>query len=130
MKFWLRRGGILLALFGIAALATWHNQAWWWVEVHTGTVNEPGPYYGFFSGFGSDLSELALLAGIGGLLRRYNCEVHGCWRIGRHTTEAGHHVCRVHHPDGRLTAEAVRQAHHLHLRRREHLARQGTAGDG
>jgi hypothetical protein len=25
-----------------------------WLAVHTGTVNEPGPYYGFWSGFGSD----------------------------------------------------------------------------
>jgi hypothetical protein len=25
-----------------------------WPAVHTGTVNEPGPYYGFWSGFGSD----------------------------------------------------------------------------
>jgi len=28
-----------------------------WLAVHTGTVNEPGPYYGFWSGFGSDLAE-------------------------------------------------------------------------
>lgn len=29
--------------------------------MHTGTVNEPGPYYGFFSGFGSDLGEYTLV---------------------------------------------------------------------
>jgi hypothetical protein len=28
-----------------------------WLAVHTGTVNEPGPYYGFWSGFGSNLTE-------------------------------------------------------------------------
>jgi hypothetical protein len=32
-----------------------------WLEVHTGTVNEPGPYYGFWSGFGSDLEEFGIL---------------------------------------------------------------------
>jgi len=24
----------------------WLSHLWWWVEVHTGTVNESGPYYG------------------------------------------------------------------------------------
>src|SRR5262245_55206107 len=36
-----------------------------WLAVHTGTVNEPGPYYGFWSGFGSDLAEFSILGAIG-----------------------------------------------------------------
>jgi len=32
-----------------------------WFQVHTGIVNEPGPYYGFWSGFGSDLEEFGIL---------------------------------------------------------------------
>ena len=36
-----------------------------WLQVHTGTVNEPGPYYGFWSGFGSDLEEFGILGAIG-----------------------------------------------------------------
>ncbi len=78
-----------------------------WLAVHTGTVNEAGPYYGFLSGAGSDLSEIAIIGALGGILRRHNCEVKGCWRLGRHQTAAGHHVCRVHHPDDHLTAERV-----------------------
>jgi hypothetical protein len=39
-----------------------------WLAVHTGTVNEPGPYYAFWSGFGSDLRNLPLS---GRLLRVY-----------------------------------------------------------
>ena len=78
-----------------------------WLAVHTGTVNEGGPYYGFWSGFGSDLGELALVGGMLTLVRRHNCEVHRCWRIGRHATTGGHQVCRRHHPDGHLTAAAV-----------------------
>ena len=35
-----------------------------WLQVHTGTVNEPGPYYGFWSGFGSDLEEFGILGAI------------------------------------------------------------------
>ena len=36
-----------------------------WLQVHTGTVNEPGPYYGFWSGFGSDLGEFGILGAVG-----------------------------------------------------------------
>jgi hypothetical protein len=32
-----------------------------WLAVHTGTVNEPGPYYGFWSGFGSDIAEFGII---------------------------------------------------------------------
>ena len=82
-----------------------------WLAVHTGTINEGGPYYGFFSGFGSDLSEIAIVGGLLTMVRRCNCEVKGCWRLGRHQTAAGHHVCRVHHPDDPLTHQDVLDAH-------------------
>ncbi len=82
-----------------------------WLAVHTGAVNEAGPYYGFWSGFGSDLGEIALIGGIIGVLRQHNCEVKGCLRLGRHRTAAGHKVCRRHHPDDHLTAGQVREHH-------------------
>jgi hypothetical protein len=77
-----------------------------------------GPWYGFWSGFGSDLTEFALVGALLGMIRAHNCEVHRCWRLGRHVTAAGQHVCRRHHPDGHLTAETVREAHHLFLGKR------------
>ena len=47
-----------------------------WLQVHTGIINEPGPYYGFWSGFGSDLEEFGIIgvigAGIYQLVRKYN----------------------------------------------------------
>jgi hypothetical protein len=53
-----------------------------WLQVHTGTVNEPGPYYGFWSGFGSDLEEFGILGaiatGIYQLVKKYNCHT-GTW---------------------------------------------------
>ena len=98
---------------------------WWWIEVHTGVTNEPGPYYGFWSGFGSDLGELALVGGVLTLVRHANCEVHGCWRLGRHTTAAGHRVCRKHHPDEHLTVEQVQAAHDEALAKQ--VAEAGTA---
>lgn len=82
-----------------------------WLAVHTGTINEGGPYYGFWSGFGSDLGEVTLIAALLGMLRQHNCEVKGCPRLGRHLTAAGHRVCRRHHPDGAPTHQQVADAH-------------------
>lgn len=85
-----------------------------WLYWHFG-VNGSGPWYGFWSGAGSDIGELtivtAIFASMAHAARINNCEVHGCWRLRRHTTAAGHRVCRTHHPDGKLTAEGVTAAH-------------------
>ena len=107
--------------------------AWWhalqhWLAIHTGTLNEPGPYYGFWSGFGSDLAEFAaafaFITGAVVSYRHKNCHVKGCLRLGRHPAAGGQFtVCRKHSPD-----PAVREgltAHHIHSRHREHLAAQG-----
>lgn len=69
-----------------------------------------GKPYAFFSGPGSDISELVLVGGAYGLARKLNCHQHGCWRIGRF--RHGHLVlCGRHHPlvpsDGRITADQV-----------------------
>lgn len=84
-----------------------------WLAVHTGTVNESGPYYGFWSGFGSDLGEAALFGAVVGMFRKHNCHQRWCWRIGRH--QAGEYiVCRKHHPelpDAAPTANDVRISH-------------------
>ena len=72
-----------------------------WLAVHTGTVNESGPYYGFFSGFGSDLGEIALIGGIIGMYRKVNCHEPRCLRIAHHEIEIDgvkYKVCRRHHP--------------------------------
>jgi hypothetical protein len=71
-----------------------------WLAVHTGTVNEGGPYYGFWSGFGSDLGELALLGAIGGMYHKHTCHSRGCWRIGRHIVD-GTPWCNRHHEHAR-----------------------------
>ena len=56
---------IVLACAAVAVLVIWVQQArlvGHWLQVHTGTINETGPYYGFWSGFGSDLEESAFSA--------------------------------------------------------------------
>jgi hypothetical protein len=82
-----------------------------WLLHVLGVDNMSGRWYGFWSGFGSDLGEAAILGGLASMVRARNCEVKGCWRLGRHATAANHRVCRRHHPDDHLTAEHVQAAH-------------------
>lgn len=82
------------------ATGGWIQHVWYWVEIHTGTLNEPGPFYGFWSGFGSDIGEIAIVGAVYSMYRKHNCGAPGCWRIGKHPTEDGmFHMCRHHHPD-------------------------------
>lgn len=67
---------------------------WYWIEVHTGTVNESGPYYGFFSGFGSDIGEVTVITGVALLIWHMNCHTPGCKRLTRQTTPDGYKLCR------------------------------------
>jgi hypothetical protein len=75
-------------------------------------INGTSPWGTFWSGFGSDIGELAIVGSLAALIRHHNCEVKGCPRLGRHTTAANHRVCRHHHPDGALSAQDVTDAHH------------------
>lgn len=75
-----------------------------WLAVHTGTLNEPGPYYGFWSGFGSDLGEVALLGAIFGAYHKHNCHQPRCWRVGRHTVD-GTPWCNHHHQAARIAPD-------------------------
>jgi hypothetical protein len=94
-----------------------------WLAVHTGTINESGPYYGFWSGFGSDLTEFGVIGvlatGIYQLVKRYNCHEPGCWRVGTHAAAGGQfHLCYRHHPDfqGRKpTHEMIARLHREHV---------------
>lgn len=71
-----------------------------WLAVHTGTVNEAGPWYGFWSGFGSDIGEVALIGAVLGGYKKHNCHQHHCWRIGRHVVD-GTPFCNRHHQAAR-----------------------------
>jgi hypothetical protein len=96
-----------LAFGVVASLIVWVQHARLvgsWLQVHTGTVNESGPYYGFWSGFGSDLEEFGILGAIGAaiyqLVKKYNCHEPGYWRIGNHSAADGQfNLCYRHHPD-------------------------------
>lgn len=82
-----------------------------WLAHILGLDDMAGRWYGFWSGFGSDLGEIAIIGGLISIVRRHNCHVHHCWRVGRHPVQGTPHVvCRRHHPDGHLTAAAARVA--------------------
>jgi len=118
--------GLAFAAVGVLVIWLQHARlAGHWLQVHTGTVNEPGPYYGFWSGFGSDLEEFGILgaiaAGIYSLVRKFNCHEPGCWRVGNHPAAGGQfNLCYRHHPDfqGRKpTHELIERLHREHLER-------------
>jgi hypothetical protein len=93
--------------------------------VRTGIINMSGPYYGFWSGFGSDIEEFGILGAIGAgiyqLVRKYNCHEPGCWRVGQHPAAGGQFLlCYHHHPDlqgRRPTHELIQRLHGEHLER-------------
>lgn len=71
-----------------------------------------GPYYNGYSGL---LTALVIAGSAWAALRKHICVVNRCYRFSRHVTEAGHSVCRVHHPDHSNkapTAQEVHDAHH------------------
>lgn len=80
-----------------------------------GVTNGSGHAYLAWSGAGSDIGEITIIGGLAMVLRKHNCEVSGCWRLGRHDTAAGHTVCRRHHPDGAPTHADIVAAHHAAL---------------
>lgn len=69
-----------------------------------GLDNLSGPQYGFWSGIGSDISELAIVGAVAGMLKRHNCHQRRCWRIGRHMVD-GTPWCDRHHEDARNDTE-------------------------
>jgi hypothetical protein len=122
---WRLIGLVSLALLIAAAVVAWvlHMSAVnHWLAVHTGTVNESGPYYGFWSGFGSDIAEFGVLGAIGTamyqLVKKYNCHEPGCWRVGAHPAAGGQFLlCYRHHPDfcgKKPTHDLIVRMHRMH----------------
>jgi hypothetical protein len=127
---------LLVAIAGLSALVVAGIAGWalnprsvnHWLGVHTGTINESGPYYGFWSGFGSDLAEFGILGAIGTgiyqLVKKYNCHEPGCWRVGTHPAAGGQFLlCYRHHPD----FHGFKPSHDLIVRmHEEHAAQQAV----
>lgn len=110
----------LTAAVLLTVTVAWHYVIWQRFVWLTGAKDEPGPWYGFWSGFGG--SWLPGYLGLGLLFYwHHQCQQAGCWNWGRHLA-AGHlRVCRHHHPDlkdyPQITAEVIRRLHHEHKQR-------------
>jgi hypothetical protein len=121
-------GSSVVIAAGVAAWVVYANTVNHWLAVHTGTVNESGPYYGFWSGFGSDLAEFGILGAIGTgiyqVVKKYNCHEPGCWRIGTHPAAGGQFLlCYRHHPD----YHGIKPSHDLIVRmHRQHVEQQAA----
>lgn len=72
----------------------------WQLQHLLGLDDAGGAWYLWWSGA---CGNLALIAGAWSMIRKYNCHQHSCWRVGRHPTTEGYHLCRRHHPDGGYT---------------------------
>lgn len=102
--------------------------SWRWLVVHlsqeTGTSNSSSRAYSFWSGFGANFGELALLGGIIAAYRHHNCHVKGCPRLGKPVEGTPYLACPRHHPDHHGHKRGVelelihavhRLAHHRHI---------------
>lgn len=97
---WIKAAVALGAIVIIAVIfGLWHTFYFHWFQVHTGTINETGPYYGFWSGFGSDLGEGTIVVAIAATWRHHNCHVKGCARLGRRVDGTPYLACPKHHPE-------------------------------
>lgn len=77
-----------------------------------GLDNGSGPNYLFWSGVGSDITEVAIIGALVTMYRRHNCGVKGCWRVGRRQVLGTDHVvCHRHHPSGKPSAQDVLDDH-------------------
>lgn len=69
-----------------------------WLISFLGMDNASGHAYLAWSGWGSDVAEAGIFVSLGGMLKRHNCHVPWCPRIGRFTTAAGELLCHKHSP--------------------------------
>ena len=122
---------VALILLGIVAVLVVVFAVWWGPigrtllltmedsKHHTAT----GEGYAFFSGIGSDLTELLVLGGLIALYRKHNCNVKGCWRIQwREYVDADgvkHQWCRHHHPDKPVRRQDVAEFIREHEARKQ-----------
>ena len=75
-----------------------------------GITDQTSAWYAFWSGLGSDMSEIGGLLALAWIFwRKHNCHVKGCWRIG-HLAAGAYLVCRKHHPAGEPSSADVARA--------------------
>lgn len=86
-----------------------------WLYHYTGSVGS-GSWYGFWSGFGSDIGEVTILSAILGIYHHHKCAT--CFRFGRHILEdTKQKVCSKHYThdcvDQIKSNHQLRYPHHI-----------------
>ena len=110
---------VILILFAIllvgliVALSLWFHPILIHASQETGTSNSASRAYDFWSGFGSDIGEVALLGALVAGVRHLNCHNKGCWRLAIHTTANGHKFCKkcIGRPNEELETHNVHPDH-------------------
>ena len=78
-----------------------------------GVFNPNSRWYLFWGGFGSCLTEFAIVVVV---WRKVNCHAKGCYRVGLHKVDGTPYItCKKHHPahpgSRPVTADQIAQAH-------------------
>ena len=98
--FWLKVGIFIVVTLAVAILlGIWHDASFHWFEHHTGIDTGSGPWYSFWSGFGSDLGEATIFTTAIAIWRHHSCHVRGCVRVGRQLPGTPYLACPRHNPD-------------------------------
>lgn len=104
----------------------WYHLIQHWLAYRTGSLNMPGspPNYNFFSGSGSDLTEVTMIGAMLAVFKKHNCHARWCVRVGHHELEdkktgLKYNLCRRHHPEhpGR---RALTANHFIGIHKRNH----------
>jgi dipeptide/tripeptide permease len=84
---------------------------WHWFIAVTGTADESGKWYGFWSGFGG--SNIVLLGGVFAYYRAHECHNAKCHWPSRHTTAKGYRLCRrcIAKPAEKLDLHEIHEDH-------------------
>lgn len=109
----------------------WLAHLWWWFQNTTGTHISPlqvsqggSKEYNFWSGFGSDIGEFAIVATIIGtavkLYQHTRCHVDGCNKFGAHPFQH-YRLCRDHHPGvpDKITTKHIAKVHLLYNKNKQ-----------
>lgn len=82
-----------------------------WIAHVMGLDDAAGVWYLFYSGIGSCFIGLGVIGGLITTVRKHNCHVHRCPRVGRYPVAGTPFiVCQRHHPNGPPSANNVIEA--------------------
>jgi hypothetical protein len=107
-------------VIGTAAVVTtvlmilWPHFLPWFIGFYP-TPIDTSPFYQFWSGFYIVVLSLATST----WLRKQNCHVRWCWRLGRFPVAEGRfYVCHHHHPDPAIRHKRVTMEHIVHVHKK------------